>query len=183
MTDVAKSTDNYSSRIAHVAPQTEISKKTNNPYHVLVVQWLMPNDQIYTSRHFITDEQKALIEMSISAKSDIGIQFYFVRSGLDYPPQSSTEGANPLVPTIAHAVRHNITSCARKVQKMAVFPTDTVADFIASISGVLTANIGVVLGILAFMFGLRWIMRLFNSSTRGRLQSPVTPLLWGDPII
>lgn len=52
---------------------------------------------------------------------------------------------------------------------MTVFPTDTVADFIASISGVLTANIGVVLGILAFMFGLRWIMRLFNSSTRGRL--------------
>lgn len=73
MSDVQKSTDNYSARIAHASVITEVSKKTNNPYYVLVIQWLMQNDQVYTSRHFINDEQKALIEMSVPAKSDIGI--------------------------------------------------------------------------------------------------------------
>ncbi len=52
---------------------------------------------------------------------------------------------------------------------MAVFPTSTVADFTSAITGVLTDNIGVVLGILAFMFGIKWIMSLFNKSTRGHL--------------
>lgn len=52
---------------------------------------------------------------------------------------------------------------------MTVFPTTTVSDFTTALSGVLTANIGVVLGILAFVFGLKWIMRLFNKSTRGHL--------------
>lgn len=52
---------------------------------------------------------------------------------------------------------------------MNVFPATTVSDFTGALSGVLTANIGVVLGILAFVFGLKWIMRLFNKSTRGHL--------------
>ena len=52
---------------------------------------------------------------------------------------------------------------------MSVFPTTTIADFTSAVTGVLTANIGVVLGILAFIFALKWIMRLFNKSTRGHL--------------
>lgn len=52
---------------------------------------------------------------------------------------------------------------------MSVFPTTTVADFTAALGAVITANIAVVLGILAFIFGLKWILSLFNKSTRGHL--------------
>lgn len=50
-----------------------------------------------------------------------------------------------------------------------IFPTTTVADFTAALTAVLADNIAVVLGILAFVFGIKFIMRLFNKSTRGHL--------------
>lgn len=50
-----------------------------------------------------------------------------------------------------------------------IFPTDAVTTITSGISGVLTDNIAVILGILAFVFGLRFIMRLFNKSTKGKL--------------
>lgn len=53
---------------------------------------------------------------------------------------------------------------------MSVFPATTVADFTTAFAGVLTNNIAVILGILAFMFGIKFIMRLFNRSTKGKLQ-------------
>jgi len=52
---------------------------------------------------------------------------------------------------------------------MNVFPTTALADFTTGITGVLTANIGVVLGVLALMFGIKFIFRLFNKSTNGHL--------------
>ncbi len=52
---------------------------------------------------------------------------------------------------------------------MNIFPTTTVADFTTGITGVLSANIGVVLGILALMFGIKFIFKLFNKSTRGHV--------------
>jgi len=50
-----------------------------------------------------------------------------------------------------------------------LFPTTTVTDFTTALTGVISDNISVVLGILAFMFGIRLIFRLFNKSTRGHL--------------
>lgn len=50
-----------------------------------------------------------------------------------------------------------------------VFPADTVTTFTTAVTGVLSANIGVVIGILAFVFGIKFIMRLFNKSTRGHM--------------
>ncbi len=52
---------------------------------------------------------------------------------------------------------------------MDLFPTTTVTDFTTALTGVISANIGVVLGILAFVFGIKFIMRLFNKSTKGHL--------------
>lgn len=50
-----------------------------------------------------------------------------------------------------------------------LFPTTAVADFTTALGAVIADNIGVVLGILAFVFGIKFIMRLFNKSTRGHL--------------
>ena len=52
---------------------------------------------------------------------------------------------------------------------MKVLPADTLAEFTAGLTGVLAANIGVVIGILALVFGIKFIFRLFNKSTRGHL--------------
>ncbi|HRJ90773.1 MAG TPA: hypothetical protein PLU21_01025 [Candidatus Saccharibacteria bacterium] len=50
-----------------------------------------------------------------------------------------------------------------------LFPTTAVADFTTAVTDVLSDNIAVVLGVLAFVFGIRFIFRLFNKSTRGHL--------------
>ena len=52
---------------------------------------------------------------------------------------------------------------------MNVFPTTAVSDFTTSFTGVIAANIAVVLGILALVYGIKFIMRLFNKSTKGHL--------------
>lgn len=50
-----------------------------------------------------------------------------------------------------------------------IFPSTAVTDFTGTLTSTLAANIAVVLGILAFVFALKWIMSLFNKSTRGHL--------------
>jgi hypothetical protein len=52
---------------------------------------------------------------------------------------------------------------------MTVFPTTAVSDFTSAFTGVISANIAVVLGILALVFGIKFVMRLFNKSTKGHL--------------
>ncbi len=64
MQDSKKANDNMSSHLVYVSVETEIAKKTGNPYYMLVTEWLMPNDKTYKCRLFINDEQKALIESS-----------------------------------------------------------------------------------------------------------------------
>lgn len=53
---------------------------------------------------------------------------------------------------------------------MALFPTSTVSDFTTGLTTVISENIGVVIGILALVFGIKFVMNLFNKSTRGHLQ-------------
>lgn len=50
-----------------------------------------------------------------------------------------------------------------------IFPTDAAADFISGVTGVLTDNISVVLAVFGFTFGIGFILRMFNRSTKGRL--------------
>jgi len=50
-----------------------------------------------------------------------------------------------------------------------IFPTTTVADVTGAITDVLTDNMGVVVGVLAFVVGIKFITRLFNKSVKGRL--------------
>lgn len=52
---------------------------------------------------------------------------------------------------------------------MNIFPTTAVADVTSGMLGVVTANIAVVLGILAFAWGIKFVTRLFNKSTKGRV--------------
>lgn len=50
-----------------------------------------------------------------------------------------------------------------------IFPTSAVTDFTGSVTTVIGDNIGVVLGIFAFVFGINWAMRHFNRATKGRI--------------
>jgi len=52
---------------------------------------------------------------------------------------------------------------------MTIFPTTAATDFTTAFTGILSSNIGVVLVILATMFGIKFVMRLFNKSTKGHL--------------
>lgn len=47
-----------------------------------------------------------------------------------------------------------------------LFPTTAVADMISGITTVITDNIGVVLGVLAFSVGVGFVMRHFKKTTR-----------------
>ena len=49
------------------------------------------------------------------------------------------------------------------------FPTTTATDFVSAVTGVLSDNIGVVLAIFGAMFGIKFIFRLVNKSTKGHL--------------
>ncbi len=50
-----------------------------------------------------------------------------------------------------------------------IFPTTAAADFISGVTTALSDNIGVVLAIFAFMFGIRFVLNLFGKSTRAHL--------------
>ena len=66
MQDVNKTNDNMTSHLVYASVETEIAKKTGNPYYMLVTEWLMSNDKTYKCRLFINDEQKTLIESSVA---------------------------------------------------------------------------------------------------------------------
>jgi hypothetical protein len=50
-----------------------------------------------------------------------------------------------------------------------IFPTDAVTTVVGGITSAISDNIGVVLGILAFAVGLRFTLRLFNKSVKGKV--------------
>lgn len=52
---------------------------------------------------------------------------------------------------------------------MGIFPVDASADMIDGILAVVTDNIAVVLGVLAFTVGVKWVTRHFGKATRGRI--------------
>jgi hypothetical protein len=58
--------DNLSSHIGRVNLTQKVSSKTNNPYTVLELEWILPNDKTYKQTVFVNDEQKSLIEQSVS---------------------------------------------------------------------------------------------------------------------
>ncbi len=57
--------DNVISKISRVAPITETSKKTGNPYHALDIYWNQPSGSQYRQRVFLNDEQYQLIENAV----------------------------------------------------------------------------------------------------------------------
>lgn len=48
---------------------------------------------------------------------------------------------------------------------MQIFPTTTVADFTASLTTVIAANIVVVLGVVGLAVGIKFVTRYFNRTT------------------
>lgn len=52
---------------------------------------------------------------------------------------------------------------------MDIFPSTAVSDMTTGILAVVTANIAVVLGVLAFTVGVKWVTRHFGKATRARI--------------
>lgn len=52
---------------------------------------------------------------------------------------------------------------------MNIFPADAVTTLTSGVTGFIGANIAVVLGVLAFAWGLKYVTRLLNKSTKGHL--------------
>ena len=50
-----------------------------------------------------------------------------------------------------------------------IFPADAVTTVTGGVTSAIADNIAVVLGVLAFAWGLRYVIRLLNKSTKGRL--------------
>jgi hypothetical protein len=48
-----------------------------------------------------------------------------------------------------------------------IFPTDAVSTVTTGVTSAISDNIAVVLGILAFTLGLKYVLRLFKKSTKG----------------
>jgi len=63
--------DNISSHLARVTVKQKISGKTQNPYTVLELTWLLPNDKTYVQTAFLNDEQIALIGQSVSTSQSL----------------------------------------------------------------------------------------------------------------
>jgi hypothetical protein len=49
------------------------------------------------------------------------------------------------------------------------FPTGAASDLITAITTALSDNVGVVLAVLGFTVGLKYVIRWFNHSLRGRI--------------
>ncbi len=49
---------------------------------------------------------------------------------------------------------------------MTIFPLTTVADIIAELTSLLSANVGVILGVIGFSVGVRFVMRWFKGSLK-----------------
>lgn len=52
---------------------------------------------------------------------------------------------------------------------MEIFPTGAVATVTGGVTEALTDNMAVILGVLAFAWGLKFVLRLLNKSTKGRV--------------
>lgn len=50
-----------------------------------------------------------------------------------------------------------------------IFPVDAVTTVTGGITSAISDNIGVVLGVLAFAVGLKFVLRLFNKSVKGKV--------------
>lgn len=50
-----------------------------------------------------------------------------------------------------------------------IFPVDAVTTVTGGITSAISDNVTVVLGILAFTVGLRYVLRLFNKSVKGKV--------------
>lgn len=50
-----------------------------------------------------------------------------------------------------------------------IFPVDAVTTVTGGITSAISDNIGVVLGVLAFTLGLKYVLRLFQKSTKGKV--------------
>jgi hypothetical protein len=50
-----------------------------------------------------------------------------------------------------------------------IFPTDAVSTVTSGVTSALSDNIGVVLGVLAFSVGIKFVLGLFNKSVKGRV--------------
>ena len=50
-----------------------------------------------------------------------------------------------------------------------IFPTDAVTTVTGGVTTAISDNIAVVLGVLAFGVGLKFVLRLFNKSLKGRV--------------
>lgn len=61
--------DNLSSHLTRVYLETRKSQKTGNDYTVVVYEWFMPNDKTYKQEKFVSNEEIALIEQSVSTRT------------------------------------------------------------------------------------------------------------------
>jgi hypothetical protein len=50
-----------------------------------------------------------------------------------------------------------------------IFPVDAVSTVTGGVTSALSDNIGVVLGVLAFSVGIKFVLGLFNKSVKGRV--------------
>lgn len=50
-----------------------------------------------------------------------------------------------------------------------IFPSNAVTTVTGGITTAISDNIAVVLGVLAFAVGLRFVLRLFNKSVKGKV--------------
>ena len=59
--------DNITSHITYAYIESRTSKE-NKPYRVLIIKWLMANGNTYDQTVFLSAEQVALIDSSVSVK-------------------------------------------------------------------------------------------------------------------
>jgi hypothetical protein len=50
-----------------------------------------------------------------------------------------------------------------------IFPAAAATDLITGVTTAISDNIGVVLSVLAFTVGLKYVLRLFNKSVKGKV--------------
>lgn len=65
--------DNIAASLLRAHIVTQKSQKTGNDYHQLVETWNHPNGKTYEVRHFITNEQKMLLEMTVPLTSNASL--------------------------------------------------------------------------------------------------------------
>jgi len=56
-----------------------------------------------------------------------------------------------------------------RLSKMKIFPETTSADVISGFTGIVTANMGVVIAVFAAMFGVGWLLTRLNRARSGKI--------------